>query len=185
MKEEDDYNEQLAKKQSTVARLRTQLALAQLDTSEAGKARVRELQAKLSEAEDDLEDFTLSHAVDVITQALDNQYSEYEKMMDDHLKSIDDQIANVAKTIQASSKSIEELLEEYKNSIVDPRTKAAEGAEDNSGVTITLNYNPTIHGGTTEIKNSTEDAAEWFVNTLDNLFGRAKATRGLTLEAIK
>ena len=120
MKDEDDYNKQLAKKQSSVARLRTQLALARLDTSEAGRARARELQEKLSEAEEDLEDFTLSHAVDVITQALDDQYNEYEKMMDNRLKSIDEQISNVANIIQKSSKSIEDLLKNYIDTYVAP-----------------------------------------------------------------
>lgn len=81
-KKEVDYQKELEKKQRNIANLRTQLSLMKLDGSEAGKARVRELEEELSEAQDELDDFTLEHAIDVLTAELDTSYDEYEKLIE-------------------------------------------------------------------------------------------------------
>ena len=57
--EELSYQKELKKKQENVASLQTQLAIARLDTSAAGQARVRELEQELEEAQEELDDFTL------------------------------------------------------------------------------------------------------------------------------
>lgn len=80
-KEELDYRKELEKKEQNIASLQTQLSLARLDNSEAGKARVRELKGELDKAQDELDDFTLEHAIDVLTEELDSSYDEYEKLI--------------------------------------------------------------------------------------------------------
>ena len=79
-------------KEESVTTLQTQLASAQLDASAAGQARARELRDKLKTAQDSLEDFTLEHAIDVITKNLDNQYDEYEKYIGKKLDEIENAI---------------------------------------------------------------------------------------------
>ena len=95
-KEEVKYQEQLAQKQRTVADLRTKLALAKLDTSAAGKARVRELEKELEESEDELDDFTLENAIEKITQQMEDGYSEYEKFIQKQIDRIETAINNAA-----------------------------------------------------------------------------------------
>ena len=73
-----EYQKELEKKQQKAASLQTKLAIARLDDSAAGQARVRELEAQLEEAQNDLEDFTLEHAIEEIIEGIDNQYIEYE-----------------------------------------------------------------------------------------------------------
>lgn len=81
-KEELDYRKELEKKQQDVASLQTQLSLAMMDNSEAGKARARELKGELDKAQEELDDFTLEHAIDTLTAELDSSYDEYEKLIE-------------------------------------------------------------------------------------------------------
>ena len=87
-KDEIDYQKELAAKQEKVADIRTKLSLAMLDDSAAGRARVRELEKELEDAEDDLNDFTLEHAIEQLIVKMDDEYSEYEKMIDKQVNKI-------------------------------------------------------------------------------------------------
>ena len=87
--EEVKYQKELEKKQKSVASLQTRLAVARLDKSAAGQARVRELEKELAEAQEDLDDFTLEHAIEVLTDELDSQYSEYENLIKAKLDEIE------------------------------------------------------------------------------------------------
>lgn len=96
-KDEADYKEELAKKEKSVANLRTQLALAQLDNSAAGQARARELSKELEDAEDELDDYTLEHAIEILTDRMDSGYKEYESFIQDQVTRIEEAIAIAAK----------------------------------------------------------------------------------------
>lgn len=93
--EELSYQKELAKRQHNVTALQTKLSVARLDQSAAGQARVRELEAELKAAQDDLQDYTLEHAIDVLSNQLENQYSEYETFIKDKLDKIADLIDNL------------------------------------------------------------------------------------------
>lgn len=86
--EELSYQKELAKRQRNVTALQTKLSVARLDQSAAGRARVRELEAELQKAQDDLEDFTLEHAIDVLSNQLESQYAEYEAFIKSKLDEI-------------------------------------------------------------------------------------------------
>lgn len=97
MKEENSYQKELAEKQKAVGDLQTQLAAARLDTSASGRARVRQLEEQLANAQSDLDDFNLEHAVDVISDRLDAEKEEnealYEKQKADNDARLDALIA--------------------------------------------------------------------------------------------
>ncbi len=97
--EELDYQKELASKQKTVSQLSTQLALSKLDTSAAGQARTRELQSELDEAQEELDDYTLEHAIDVITSQLDAEEAAYEKWINKQISLIDDAIDDLSTTL--------------------------------------------------------------------------------------
>jgi len=93
--DELQYQKELSKKQQGVASLQTKLQQAELDQSAAGRARARELRAQLAEAQDELDDFTLEHAIEVIQNNLDDQYSEYETFINDQIDRIERAIKGV------------------------------------------------------------------------------------------
>ena len=98
-KEEIDYQKELAQKQKNVADLETQLAIAKLDKSAAGQAKVRELQEELESAQDELDDFTLEKAIDMLTAKLDESYNDYKKFIDNEIEKITDAIDNLKATV--------------------------------------------------------------------------------------
>lgn len=118
-----EYQKELEKKQQKTASLQTKLAVARLDTSAAGQARVRELEAQLEEAQADLEDFTLEHAIEEILGGLDDQYAEYEKFIDSQLSALGEKIDEIKKVLlsdggRENSRPIEEALDGGSSHIV-------------------------------------------------------------------
>jgi len=101
-KEEVDYQKELEKKQRNIASLRTQISLLKLDNSESGKARARELEEELSEAQDELDDFTLEHAIDLLIDDLDSQYSEYETLIEREVDRITAAIDGLAASLNVT-----------------------------------------------------------------------------------
>ena len=93
--DEQNYQKNLEKKQKKVADLQMQLALSKLDTSEAGRAKTREIADELETAGDDLSDFTIDHTIEKLTTDLDAQYSEYESFIDGRIKDIENAINNI------------------------------------------------------------------------------------------
>ena len=108
-KDELDYQKELAKKQKDVADLQTQLAVARLDRSASGQARARELESQLQEAQEELDEYTLERAIEDITSALDNEYSEYEAFITAETEKISAQIENIAQTLKDILSGVEGL----------------------------------------------------------------------------
>lgn len=101
-KEEIDYQKELEEKQDNVANLQTQLAVARLDTSAAGQARVRELEEELAEAQEELDDFTLEHAIEVLTEQLDTSLEDYEDFIEEQVDRIETAIQNLKFTVNVN-----------------------------------------------------------------------------------
>lgn len=113
-KQELDYQKQLAQKQKSVADLQTKLKLAQMDTSASGQARMRELEAELQKAQEEMDDFTLEHAIEVLTQQLDEEYSEYNKLIESQTKSIVDAINSLGGKLVAPDAN-QQRIDDYYN----------------------------------------------------------------------
>lgn len=99
-KEELDYQKELAKKQKAVADLQTQLALASLDNSASGQAKVRELQNELNDAQNELDEYTLERAIDKLTIQLDEDYDAYQEFIQTEVDRIVETIDNLASTFK-------------------------------------------------------------------------------------
>lgn len=93
--EELDYQRELADKQKNVADLQTQLAMAKLDNSAAGKAKQRELQAQLDEANEELNEYTLEHAIEDITKDIEEAESAYEDFIQAKIDEISSKIESI------------------------------------------------------------------------------------------
>ena len=133
--DELEYQKELEKKQQNVASLRAKLAVARLDNSAAGQARVRALEEKLKEAQEDLEDYTLEHAIDEIIGGLDSQYSEYENFIKGELEKIEKQLEGIGdKDIAIDSESIKQWTDTIRDAIKD--INDSRGAPEDSGHNI-------------------------------------------------
>lgn len=133
--EEVSYQKELEKRQRNVSSLQTKLAVARLDTSAAGQARVRELEAELREAEEDLEDFTLEHAIDVLTKQLESQNSEYESFIKRELDNIAKKIENLdtSPDITVDTSWVQDMLTQIATLISKVSGKDVENNGGNSG----------------------------------------------------
>lgn len=101
-KEEQDYRHELERKQQNVSTLQAQLAAASLDNSAAGQARQRELREELSTAQEELDEYTLEHAIQDITTSMDNEYAEYEAYIKEQVNIIADKLDNISNLIETS-----------------------------------------------------------------------------------
>ena len=114
-KDENRYQNELASKQKKVGDLQTQLAAARLDTSAAGRARVRKLEEQLADAQSDLDDFNLEHATDVIADKLDAEKEEnealYEKQKADNDLRLDQLIAENKALIDQYETNLKEEID--------------------------------------------------------------------------
>ena len=111
-KEELDQQKELEKRQKSVADLRSQLAVARLDSSASGQARVRELEEKLKEAQEDLDEYTLERAIDDITNSMDKDYEEYKSFIDDEIERLERAIKDLPNNIKVSIEHPEAQPEE-------------------------------------------------------------------------
>ena len=119
------YQRELSQRQNALASLQAQLSLAELDQSAAGRARARELRAQVQDAQNDLDDFTLEHAIEVVTNNLDDQYSEYETFINDKLDRLEKAIKGVEDAVnnRIDADTLRELLgliDEKINNIAPP-----------------------------------------------------------------
>ena len=117
--DELNYKKGLEEREKKVAQLQSRLAVSQLDTSAAGRAKSREIANDLQEANEDLDDFTLEHAIEVVTNNLDEQYEEYESYINEKINELEHSVEETEKTnvsgIESWLKTIETILEEIRD----------------------------------------------------------------------
>lgn len=153
--EELSYQKELAERQRNVTSLQAKLAVARLDQSAAGQARVRELEAELKEAQDDLEDFTLEHAIDVLTNQLESQYTEYESFIQSKLSEIQDALDNISASdyVDVMKRALD-IIDEYLQETQDKEV----AEESNGGKTRWRSYQEAADSGYSNIKTEKEFA---------------------------
>jgi TP901 family phage tail tape measure protein len=117
--DEVSYKKELAEKEKAVSQLQTKLAISQLDTSAAGRAKTRELSEELEEAQSELDDYTLEHAIEVVTNELESQYTEYETYINGEvdnieslIDSLDNDVGDAAEAISAAAASAAQSITE-------------------------------------------------------------------------
>ena len=137
--EELSYQKELAKRQRNVTALQTKLSVARLDQSAAGRARVRELEAELQKAQDDLEDFTLEHAIDVLSNQLESQYAEYEAFIKSKLDEITALLEAMDTTpevnITTDTSWVKGAISQIEGLITDAHNKEVVGNSGSAGTT--------------------------------------------------
>lgn len=135
------YKRELEKKERKVASLQTQLAVSQLDNTAAGRAKTRQLAKDLKDAQEELDDFTLEHAIDVVTQELDNQYAEYKKFIDGKFDGIEDAIEALSESNSGSASGVSMQIATAAAAAADKIAAAIEKIETTPVVNVTVNGN--------------------------------------------
>lgn len=135
------YKRELEKKERKVASLQTQLAVSQLDNTAAGRAKTRQLAKDLKEAQEDLDDYTLEHAIDVVTQELDNQYAEYKKFIDGKLDGIEDAVEALSESNSGSASGVSVQIATAAAAAADKIAAAIEKIETTPVVNVTVSGN--------------------------------------------
>lgn len=105
--EELDYQNELAERQKKVSDLQTKLSVAKLDNSAAGQARVRQLEADLKDAQEELDEFTLEHAIDILTAQIENSDNQYRAIIDEGVQRLEAAIASAG---QMTSTALKEAI---------------------------------------------------------------------------
>ena len=112
-KEQNEYEKDLAEKNKSVADIQAELNALQYDDSAAGIKRKLELQEKLADATDDLNEFVADHEYDMAMENLDKQQEAAEKDAESRIKilqdELDDEAALMAKALQMALDSNEKL----------------------------------------------------------------------------
>lgn len=141
--DELDYKKKLKAAQDSVTRLSTQLAVSRLDTSAAGQARTRELQASLKDAEDELDDITLEHAIEILENQLESQMVQHENFIQNQIRQIEQTIKDAVKL---STDELAAALEKAGGSSASSNSPSNTGtANDGSSVsTDNSSYNSTV-----------------------------------------
>lgn len=164
--EELSYQKELAKRQRNVTALQTKLSVARLDQSAAGQARVRELEAELREAQDDLEDFTLEHAIDVLTNQLESQYAEYEAFIKSKLDEITNLLEGLDTTpevnVNTDTSWVKDTLNQIETLIKDTEGKdvvgGTTGGSTGGGGSVWKSYQDAANAGYSNIRTASEFA---------------------------
>lgn len=156
--EELSYQKELEKRQRNVTALQTKLSVARLDQSAAGQARVRELEAELQRAQEDLEDFTLEHAIDVLSNQLESQYAEYEAFIKGKLDEITNLLEAMDTTpevnITTDTSWVQGAISQINGLITDAHNKEV---VDNSGSNTVGTYYSTVQEYRTAIQGITDE----------------------------
>ena len=90
LKQEVDYQDALAQKNEDLASIETQLAALQFDNSEEAKAKRLKLEEQQSAKIKEINKAENDQSIVVQKQALDTEYDNYKKQIDDRIRAIDD-----------------------------------------------------------------------------------------------
>lgn len=151
--EEVNAKRELESKQRNVVDLQTQLALARMDSSASGQAKVRDLESELEEAQDELEEYTLEQAIEAICTDIDDTSSEYENLINQEIKSIEEGIDGISKLL--SEDIVTAIKESGENPVVGDEGDGEDSISSNSKT-----YQDTVQGAKEAMKNLTIGQAQ-------------------------
>lgn len=97
-----DYKNDVADKNKKIVDIERQISALQYDTSASGIAKRKKLEEQLVEAKKDLAETEYEHGIEVQKDALNTQYSQYEKERNDEIETLKDSL-NDTETILANS----------------------------------------------------------------------------------
>lgn len=127
------YNKQIKELTSEISSLQKQQIALSGDTSEENRAKIQQINVKLQEAQENLEETEMEHALSETKKLLDELYLEYENILNERLDNIDSLVSDMIDTINANSQTIEETLREETEKVGYTMTEAMQSIWSNDG----------------------------------------------------
>jgi cell division protein FtsL len=111
-KEADDYARNIRDKTKDINAIEAQIAALSGDESLATRAQIRDLEAKLQEAQQDLDDTRRDHEYDTMSQAYDKELEDFKKIQDEKINDLETYLASQKTAI---NDALTFIRDDYKN----------------------------------------------------------------------
>lgn len=111
-KDADNYARTVRDKTKDINKIRQQMAALSGDTTQATQAKLRQLEAELAEKEQDLDDTRRDHEYDVVTQGLDDELDEFQRIQDEKTEAL---TSNLEYQNQVIHDALGVTIDEYKS----------------------------------------------------------------------
>lgn len=111
-KEADDYARNIRDKTKDINAIDAQIAALSGDESLATRAQIRDLEAKLQEAQQDLDDTRRDHEYDTMSKAYDKELEDFKKIQDEKINDLETYLASQKTAI---NDALTFIRDDYKN----------------------------------------------------------------------
>lgn len=111
-KEADDYARNIRDKTKDINAIEAQIAALSGDESLATRAQIRDLEAKLQEAQQDLDDTRRDHEYDTMSKAYDKELEDFKKIQDEKINDLETYLASQKTAI---NDALTFIRDDYKN----------------------------------------------------------------------
>lgn len=128
MRDEENYNSNVAEKNKNIASLQSQIDALALDDSRSAQAKRLKLEEELAKAKKDLADYQADYSLDKQLDALDKEYDAFEENINNQIDAIEKSVDKETKIYQKKQKEMLKLLESQHNAeleSIESRRKAA------------------------------------------------------------
>lgn len=128
MRDEEDYNSNVAEKNKNIASLQSQIDALALDDSRSAQAKRLKLEEELAKAKKELADYQADYSLDKQLDALDKEYDAFEENINNQIDAIEKSADEETKIYQKKQKEMLKLLESQHNAeleSIESRRKAA------------------------------------------------------------
>lgn len=128
MRDEENYNSNVAEKNKNIASLQSQIDALALDDSRSAQAKRLKLEEELAKAKKDLADYQADYSLDKQLDALDKEYDAFEENINNQIDAIEKSADKETKIYQKKQKEMLKLLESQHNAeleSIESRRKAA------------------------------------------------------------
>lgn len=128
IRDEENYNANVAEKNKNIASLQSQIDALSLDDSRAAQAKRLKLEEDLVKAKKDLADYQADYTLDKQLDALDKEYDAFEENINKQIDAIENSADEETKIYQKKQKEMLKLLESQHNAelkSIDERKQAA------------------------------------------------------------
>lgn len=133
-----DYQKNIESQTKEIASLQKQKSAYSGDTSEETQAKLQKIVVQLQEAEDNLEETEMEHAINEQKKILDSLYSEYEQILNTRLDNIDALLNDMIDEVNASAGDINKTLISESEKVGYTMTEGLQDIWSNEGCAATI-----------------------------------------------
>jgi hypothetical protein len=127
---ERDYDKEKAERNEKIANIEAELAEAQFDTSEEGIARKLDLEEKLKEEKEGLDELEHDRSIELQEDALDTEYEKYEKIINKKIKKLEQYLEETGTITQDAIALLSSRSDEFYQSLIEWNRQFGSGVDE-------------------------------------------------------